>query len=470
MENLKLAWRNLWRNKRRTLITVASVFFALIFAIVMRSMQLGTYDNMFKNIIESYTGYIQIQHNDFWDDKTVDNLIEYSDSLNNSLLANDNVDHTIKRLESFALASNGTQNKGVLVLGIEPEMEKYLSNVADKLVKYKLTEKAITNLKTSDLPQKIKDNLELFADKSFATVARLQYDLEIGDDEITKLLPVFDKYASFRNEYIKLGDNDLLVGDKLADYLNLAIGDSLILLGQGTQSRTAAGIYRIKGIVKMPSPEIDGRVVFMPLDKCQELYSAQGMVSSIALHVKNNDDNSVENTVKEINSDLKGKYTALSWKKMNEIMISQMDADNKSGLIMIFILYMVIAFGVFGTVLMMTAERRREFGVLISIGMQRSKLIIIIAFEMILMGLTGILAGVIVTIPTIIFGYYNPYHFTGEMAKIYEDYGMEPVMMFKWFGDYYLMQILVVFVIVLIALSYPIQKIYTIKEIEALRA
>ena len=59
---------------------------------------------------------------------------------------------------------------------------------------------------------------------------------------------------------------------------------------------------------------------------------------------------------------------------MNKLMINQMDADSKSGMIMIIILYLVIAFGIFGTVLMMTAERRREFGVLVAIGMQKSKL------------------------------------------------------------------------------------------------
>lgn len=470
MENLKLAWRNLWRNKRRTLITVASVFFALIFAITMRSMQLGTYDNMFKNVIESYTGYIQIQHNDFWDDKTIDNLVKYSEELNNTILENDNVDITIKRLESFALASNGNQSKGVLVLGIEPSKEKYLSSIEEKLVKFRLTENAVKKLKESDIPQSIKDNLDLFPNHSYSTIARLQFDLEIDDEILSDILPVFNKYASFKSEYLELGKDQIMAGDKLAKYLNLTVGDSLILLSQGYHGTSAAGKYLIKGIVKMPSPEIDGRVVFLPLDVCQELYNAHGMVSSIALHLENINDKYVQTTTNQLNEALEGKYTAISWRKMNELLIQQMDADDKSGLIMIFILYLVIAFGVFGTVLMMVAERRREFGVLLSIGMQRSKLIIIITIEMILMGITGILAGVVVTIPTIIYGFYNPYHFTGEMAKIYEDYGMEPVMMFKWFDDYYLTQIMVVFLIVMIALIYPIQKIIKLKEIQALKA
>ena len=87
-----MAWRNLWRNRRRTLITVASVFFAIFFALIMRSLQLGTYDHMFRNAIESYTGYIQIQHEDFWDNKIVDNTFAYTPELEQIVMSLENAD------------------------------------------------------------------------------------------------------------------------------------------------------------------------------------------------------------------------------------------------------------------------------------------------------------------------------------------------------------------------------------------
>ena len=155
---------------------------------------------------------------------------------------------------------------------------------------------------------------------------------------------------------------------------------------------------------------------------------------------------------------------------MNELLINQMDADNKSGAIMIAILYMVIAFGIFGTVLMMTTERRREFGVLVAVGMQKSKLAAIVVLEMIYIGLLGILSGIMVALPVIIFGQYHPIRFSGEYAKIYESYGMEPIMPFMHIDYYFLWQSVIVAIIIGLAVIYPVRKIYKMNLVSSLKA
>jgi len=469
-DNIKLAWRNLWRNKRRTLITTASVFFAIFFALVMRSMQLGAYGHMFTNAIESYTGYIQIQHEDFWDDKTVEKVFPYSEELNSKILKDKNVETTIKRFESFALASNGPQTKGVMVMGIDPVNENLLSKVEERVVKYRLTDEAVEQLNKENLPEKVKENIEIFRNTSYSNISRLQLDLAIEDDQMEEFLPFFEKYASFKNGYIKTGEPGALLGDRLARYLQVNVGDTLILFGQGYHGATAAGKYEIKGIVKMPMPDIDSRIVYLPVDVCQDLFGAENMLTSMILHLDKNGDDAVDATVKRIAGVVEKPLRVIDWKVMNEIMISQMDADNKGGMIFIAILYMVIAFGVFGTVLMMTAERRREFGVLVAVGMQKTKLAIVMCFEMLFMGLVGIASGVIASIPVVLAGYYNPIRFSGDLGKMFEDYGMEPVMPFLWFDTYYYWQALVVLVIVLIAMIHPVKKIMKLQVINALRA
>jgi ABC-type lipoprotein release transport system permease subunit len=471
MNNLKLAWRNLWRNRRRTLITSASIFFAVFFALVMRSIQLGSYDHMYKNVIESYTGYIQVQHKDFWDEKIVDNTFAYDRQLEQQLLADENVEATIPRFESFALASNGPQTKGVLVMGIDPEKEKHLSKVTDKMVKYRLSPEAIEKIKQDPtLPEKVKELALLFENSAYTSNSRLQLDLGIDDKKASELMPAIEAHTAFKNGSIQIGEPGVWVGDKLSQYLQLGIGDTIVLISQGYHATTAAGKYEIKGIVKLPLPDIDNKIVYLPLDVCQGLFNAEGNLTSLALAVNDNRDKTIVQTVQRISGLVSEDRKVMEWREMNEVMVSQMDADDKAGQIMLGILYLVIAFGVFGTVLMLTAERKREFGVLVAIGMQKKKLASIMTIEMLLIGLIGIMAGALVASIAILYGVDHPIIFKGESAKIFEEYGMEPKMAFWNIDTYYIWQMVIVVFMVLLSITYPIRKIFRMKVVNALRA
>lgn len=464
-----IAWRNLWRNKRRTLITVASVFFAVFFALVMRSLQLGTYNHMYRNAIESYTGYLQIQHQDFWDSKTIDNVFQPSPELENTILSNPNALMTIPRFESFALVSSGTLTKGVMVLGIDPEKEEHLGKVRSKLVKYRLTEAVIGKLK-QQLPGEYHEKLELNAGRSFSNNSSVLLDLGVADEDSAMVLKLMKEYASFSNGYISNGVPGALIGDRLSVFLNASVGDTLVLISQGYQGTTAAGKYRIDGIVRMPTPDFDSRIVYLPVGICQEFYNAPGMLTSLAVTVKDNSDKEIDRMIESLGSKVDPPLRVIGWREMNELMINQMDADSKSGSVMSAILYLVIAFGIFGTVLMMTAERRREFGVLVAIGMQKTRLAGVISLEMIYIGIMGVMSGALASLPVIFYGYYNPLRFSGEMGKMYENYGMEPVMPMMLPDSYFLWQMLVIAIIVLIAISYPVRKIMKMKVVNSLKA
>jgi len=471
MKNYRLAWRNIWRNKRRTLITVASVFFATFFALLMRSLQLGSYGHMFQNAIESYSGYIQVQQENFWDDQIVDNTFEATPELEEQLLAQSNVADIIPRFESFALASSGPRTKGVLVMGIDPGKEQNMNGFEDRIVKYRLTPEALETLKADErIPDKVKKVLDLFSGNVYSNDARLQLDLGISDREASDILPLIKEAAASKNGTLHRGEPGALIGDKLSRYLGLGIGDTIVLISQGYHGTTAAGKYEIKGVVKQPVPDIDSRVVYLPVDICQSLYNAEGLLTSMVLQVRDHSDKAIAATVCELRSEISSPYRILDWKKMNELIIQQMDADNKSGMIMIGILYLVIAFGVFGTVLMMTAERRREFGVLVAIGMQKRKLSRVLSLEMLYIGFLGILSGITLALPVIIYGYFNPIRFSGNMAKMFEDYGFDPVMAFSWIDTYFVWQAVVVAIMVFIAMLYPVSKIRRLQVINALRA
>ena len=131
---LKLAWLNIWRNKRRTIITATSVFFAVLLAIIFRSLTDGIYDNMIHNMVSYSSGYLQIHQKGYWDEQSIDNTFEEDQQLYKELLKNPKVTHLMPRLQTFALASYAEKTKGVLILGIDPVKEKAVNNLHEKII------------------------------------------------------------------------------------------------------------------------------------------------------------------------------------------------------------------------------------------------------------------------------------------------------------------------------------------------
>jgi ABC-type lipoprotein release transport system permease subunit len=161
--------------------------------------------------------------------------------------------------------------------------------------------------------------------------------------------------------------------------------------------------------------------------------------------------------------------TAKTWYELNPILYQQIQGDSQSGAAMLGLLYFIIFFGIFGTVLMMVSERKREFGVLVAIGMQKKKLKRIVTIEMMLLGAVGLVCGLLASVPLILYFYYYPVVLKGDLANMMEDYGWDAVMPTAWFGPYFYWQAVIVALMVVLATLYPLRKIGKLKEIEALK-
>lgn len=471
MKDYQLAWRNLWRNKRRTLITAASVCFAVFFALIMRSFQLGTYNKMYNDVIESYSGYLQLQQTNYLDEPNLDNGFVVDPEVTGMIDSDPNVTAVIPRLESFALAAAGSRTQGVMVIGMDPEKEAKGLNIRKRMVRFKLTPEAVEALKAEGLPGRTGKLLDLFVNDSYTDEASLISILGIERSDTLEVLPLFRKYASFKNGYLTAADSGYaVIGSGLSEYLHAGVGDTIVLMGQGYHGTTAAGLYIVKGVVIMSQPEINNRFVYLSLDDAQYLYAAPGIATAAIISIRDNGDNELHMTQARLAKICSDGLVIRTWKEMNALLLNQMEADNRSGAIMIGILYLVIAFGVFGTVLMMMAERRREFGMLISIGMRKSKLARVVSLEMLLIGLLGVASGVAASLPLVFFGYARPLRFTGEMARLFEDYGFEPVLPMLLPDTYYLWQVVIVFLILSIAIAFSIRKVFRLNVINAMRA
>jgi len=402
----KLAWRNLWRNKRRTFITAASVFFAVLLAIVMNSLQTGAYERMIHNVVSFYTGYVQLHQQGYWDEQTLENSFAQSDSLKHLIQTQKHVTQVVPRLESFALASSSALTKGCLVVGIDPENEHQLTRLGDNVV--------------------------------------------AGD--------YLDAQSSQPRALVATG---------LAEKLDLQEGDTLILLGQGYRGVSAAGKYAISGLVQFGSPELNQTMVYLPLDEAQYMYGAYQRLTSYVLQIAQPDQ--TPEIVARLENKLSSEaYEVMSWREMMPEVVQMMKADKAGNVITLAVLYLIIAFGMFGTVLMMLAERKHELGIMLAIGMKKAQLGFMLTIELFLIAVLGIFLGMITSLPILIYFHHNPIHMGAAAEEAYATFGMEAVLPASLQPGIFFTEALTVLIFTLLIITYPYIKILRMKPLTAM--
>ncbi len=402
--NIKLAWRNLWRNRRRTIIAISSIVFSVLLASWMRSMQEGSYDSLIDNSVKFYSGYLQVQDSAYWDERTLDNSFKASPELQQEIGNIKDVTLVSNRMESFALAANLIKSKPSMVMGIEPEKEDQITNLSKKI--------------------------------------------QAGS-------------------FLKSGDKEVVIGSGLAKYLNFGVGDTLVMISQGYHGISASGLFRIKGILKHPVAEFNKRLVYLDIEAARDFYSAYDLSTSLV--IMTDDHYQVNHLKKAIKKILPPNNKVMDWTDMSPELEQIIQSDRGGGIIMLGILYLVIAFGMFSVVIMMVKERQREFGVTHAIGMQKQKISFIVFIETLFIGLIGCSIGLIISWFFCLYFFYNPIPLTGEMAEVTELYGMEPYMFMSMKSSLFYNQMIVVFIISTLIALFPIYNVSKLKITNAMR-
>ena len=402
---IKIAWRNLWRNRRRTILTAASVVLAIVLALFMRSMQFGTYEQMIQAGVNQ-VGYVQIHTKGFWKDQSIEKAFFDNDKIKRTLKDTKGISLALPELQTFSLASFKTQTKGVMVSGIDPKKENLQTKIASKIIK---------------------------------------------------------------GNYLSNKSGNILIGDNLARFLKIGVGDSLVLIGQGFRGVTAYGLYKVCGIFHLPSTEMNSQLVYMSLNDAQYfVYPYQpGLLTAISIFPTNpsQSDNIKASLEKQVGKN----YEVIGWQKMLSDMLQTIKVDNVSGQLMLFVLYLIAAFGIFSTILMMTIERKKQFAVMISIGMQRRKLISVSIIETLIITLIGIIIGLIIITPVLVYLHLNPITFSGGMAKMYEEFNIEPILPFSIKAHIFSIQIFIVLGLSLLSALYPLIYISKFNILKAFR-
>ena len=278
--------------------------------------------------------------------------------------------------------------------------------------------------------EKIKDvrmvtpRLESFALSAYNENSKPVFVMGIVPEKEDRIIKLSEKVE--KGSFITNDDKGALISQGLAKFLKLDVNDTLVMISQGYHGVSAAGKFAVKGIFKHPNPEFNNNMVYLSLNTAQDFYSAYGRYTSEIIMV--HDHYEVDHVKRAILKFLPSDKRVMTWDEMNPEMLKMIQGDRAGGIIMLWILYLVIGFGIFGTVMMMVNERRREFGVINAVGMRKSRINIMLFAEIVMMGMLGAIIGLLLTAPIIWWFYENPLPMPPDMAGAMEAYGVEPYM------------------------------------------
>lgn len=400
----RFAWKNMWRNRQRTIITMAAIFFAVILSVAAGSLKEGIFDNLIKNVVSFYTGYIQIHKKGYWAEQVLDNSFSPDKELEQKILQQKNIVSLAPRLEAFALVSSGNITKGSMVVGIDPKGEDRITSLRSKLIS---------------------------------------------------------------GNYIESNDHAVLLSQGLAERMKLKAHDTVILIGQGYHGATAAGKYSIKGIVKFGSPELNDRSLFMPLPLAQDMYGTGDNITSFVLSLRHPSE--LEATSSLIQSVIGNEYEVMTWGEILPDIKQHIQTDSNNMRVVHWILYLLISFGIFGTLLMMMVERKFEMGMLVAVGMKKIKLAALLTIESIFTVLCGCILGIILSIPVVYYLNIHPLRMGGETAKAYERFGFEAVFPTSTAASNFINQGIIVLIIGLVLSLYPMYKALRLNPVKAMK-
>ncbi len=328
---LRMAWRNLWRHKRRTWLTIGAMIFSNLLLVFLISLQFGSYRMMIDNTLKSYTGHMQVQYKTYNDDPKIRNSFDAVIPLAKEIRKQLGSDMIAARGVAFAMTSSEQRSYGLQITGVEPKFEA----------------------KVSTLP---------------GLINKGRYFTDINAEEI-------------------------IIGSVLARNLRVDIGDELTLLGSGRDGSFAAGVVIVTGIFESGVSDIDRSMAQVPLGYFQSLFSMGDEGHNIVINAKDLPlASAVQQNVSNIIADHKD-LVVLDWTVLQPGLKQAIQADMASAWFMYAVLIVLVAFSVLNTQLMSVLERTREFGIMMAIGVKPVRLGSLVITETFIMSGLGLAIG-----------------------------------------------------------------------------
>ena len=332
---LKLAYRNVFRNKKRSIITLVGISVGLMAMVFGQGFMVGIGKQSEMNLIENETSHLKIFAEGYRDEQEnlpLDISIESPEKLASEIEQIAHVQHATHRITLAVVLNNGINDYPCIGIGITPERDEQVFNIKDAIVE--------------------------------------------------------------GGQYLKDGDEKMLIGSKLAEIFEVKAGDYLTVITRTLYDALDAWELEIGGIINTGNPNIDNAVIYLPLSLVQQSLEMSGKATEIA--VKIDDMKYLEQVSGDILNKLgKGgiKSEVSKWDELAEDFIAIHKAKKSGTGLIIGIIVIVAAVGIANTMLMAAFERTREIGVLMALGMKSREIAWLFLLEGAILGLCGAFIG-----------------------------------------------------------------------------
>jgi ABC-type lipoprotein release transport system permease subunit len=383
-----------------------AMIFATFLSVAMRGIQIGTYDLNIKNAVELFNGYIQIQNSEYQENPSLIKNFKFSEDIIDGIKSIDEIEGFAPRIYADGLISYKDNSFGTALIGIDPDSER----------------------------------------------------------KTTKILSKIESGRFFEHD----SANEIVIGYKLLKNLNAEIGDELVVLTQGRDGSLGNLKFRVAGTTKFGVQELDLLTSFIGLKKADELLSMYGRIHVVALNVATI--HSVNDVTTRLNNLLPSdEIRARGWEEVMSDFKQSIELDNISGIFMLLILIIIVAFGILNTVLMSVTERFNEFGVSLSIGMPQLKLVLLVFLETILLTLIGLFLGNIIGWLINYYFVLNPIELGGDLTSLYEEYGFLPIIKSSLHFTIFISISLTILAVSLLSCLYPAYRVYKLEPLKGIR-
>jgi len=330
---LKLAIRNILRQKRRSFYTILSIAVGFSFASIMIGWRMGTFNLVIDKFTRAYLGHIQIHATDYLDRPSLYKNIDDYETVGERIMSVDGVESWSPRLYAAGLGTAGDKSTAVQIIGIDPTLE----------------------------------------------------------NDVT----AFDNKVEAGKTFSQKPSHEVILGKGLMKTIGARIGQEFVIVSQGADGSIANDMYEITGIIESGNEYSDRIAVYMHLADAQELMVLENRVHELVIITE--DVRKVDEFASLITAELnEPELETLSWKKVNVSFYNLIVAKEEAQNVMHLVIMLIIAIGVLNTVLMSVLERIREFGVLKAVGTRASQIFKLILTETFMMCIIGIVIGIVI--------------------------------------------------------------------------